>query len=212
MFLVKTPALIRALMPAFEWRLPSKEKILYLTFDDGPIPVLTPWVLDVLQQYGAKATFFCVGHNVQKHPDIYARILAEGHSTGNHTFNHLNGWKTDTTTYLDNVQKCAEWVDSPLFRPPYGRITRTQRRSLSQQYRLIMWDVLSGDFSANISPEQCRDGVIRHARSGSIIVFHDNIKATKNLHFALPAVLEHFLDKGFTFDAINTPFKPRQNT
>jgi peptidoglycan-N-acetylglucosamine deacetylase len=203
MFLVKTPALLRWLMPQLQWRVHTSEKVLYLTFDDGPIPELTPWVLDQLRAYGAKATFFCVGDNVRKHPELYAQVLAEGHRTANHTFHHLNGSRTPDAVYWENVQQCATWVNSRLFRPPYGRLRPAQRRRLLQAgYTIVMWDVLSGDFSAKLSPEQCRDGVLRHAGPGSIVVFHDNIKATANLQVALPATLAYFSDKGYRFETL----------
>lgn len=202
MFFAKTPTLIQALFPRYTWRLPATEKVLYLTFDDGPIPEITPWVLDMLKKHRARATFFCVGDNVKKHPGVYRQILEEGHAAGNHTFNHLNGWKTGKSAYLDNVEQCAEWVTSGLFRPPYGRLTPAQRRSLQGRYRIIMWDVLSGDYSRSISPEQCLRHVIDHARPGSIVVLHDSLKAERNLRFVLPAVLEHFSGLGYRFEKL----------
>ena len=199
MFFAKTPRLIQALMPAYTWRIPDEEPVMYLTFDDGPIPELTPWVLDTLQSCGAKATFFCVGDNVRKHPGIYRRILEEGHSVGNHTYNHLSGWKTEDVKYLNNVRQCARMVKSDLFRPPYGRLMPRQRDVLRKHYRIIMWDVLSGDYDANISPEQCLQNVIDHAQAGSIVVMHDSLKAERNLRHALPAILRHFGASGYRF-------------
>jgi len=199
---VKTPKLVSRLMPQYLWRINSPEPVVYLTFDDGPIPGLTPWVLDTLAQFEAKATFFCVGDNVRKHPDIYARLLAEGHRTGNHTFNHLNGLKTPAAQYIENVRTCAEYVDSSLFRPPYGRLRRGLRRALSADYQLVLWDVLSGDFDRALSPEKCLAGVLKHTEPGSIIVFHDSLKAEPNLRYTLPRALEAFRQKGWRFEAL----------
>ena len=137
-------------MPALTWKLPTTEPVLYLTFDDGPIPEVTPWVLDTLESYNARATFFCVGHNVEKHPDLFQRLLNEGHSVGNHTFSHLNGWETENIAYFNNIRHCAHLVKSPLFRPPYGRITPSQRQYLLRHYQIVMWDVLSGDFDEDL--------------------------------------------------------------
>lgn len=205
MFFAKTPAFLQFFMPGYTWRIPSRDKILYLTFDDGPIPELTPWVLETLQQYGARATFFCVGDNVRKHPAVFQQVKSAGHAVGNHTFNHLNGWKTDTATYLENVASCTQQFESKLFRPPYGRLTRAQQKSLKPDFRIVMWDVLSGDFSPKISAEQCLQHVVKHARPGSIVVLHDSLKAERNLRFVLPRVLEHFGRLGFRFEALEEP-------
>ena len=157
MFLHRTPSFIQKLYPSLTWRMASEEKVLYLTFDDGPIPELTPWVLETLAAYQAKATFFCVGHNVEKHPDIFQRILAEGHAVGNHTYHHLNGWKNDATTYLKDSLKADEamsqYTRTDLFRPPYGRLTQKQLHQHRHKH-IVMWDVLTGDFSAKLKPEQ----------------------------------------------------------
>jgi peptidoglycan-N-acetylglucosamine deacetylase len=202
-YFVKTPAWLPWLLPPALWRMHGHEKALYLTFDDGPIPELTPWVLDTLAGYGAKATFFCVGENVQKYNAIFKRIIQEGHTVGNHTFNHLNGWKTSYRTYMDNVQQCTDQVQSRLFRPPYGRVTRRQHRLLMEAgYQVVLWDVLSGDFDSSITPEKCLQNVQHNARPGSIVVLHDNIKATKNLQYALPRILGEFSNRGYVFRAL----------
>ncbi len=201
-YLAKTPQFFQSLFPNFVWRVPTKEKVLHLTFDDGPVPEVTPWVLDQLKQYGAKATFFCVGDNINKHKEIFDRIIAEGHSVGNHSYNHLSGWSTDNIAYFHNVRYCASLIDSTYFRPPYGRIKPTQAQFLQRHYKIIMWDVLSGDFDTTISKEQCYNNVINNAKEGSIIVFHDNIKALSNLEYALPKVLDSYSSLGYKFNPI----------
>jgi peptidoglycan/xylan/chitin deacetylase (PgdA/CDA1 family) len=183
----------------------GNDKILYLSFDDGPHPVATPFVLDTLQRYDAKATFFCIGKNVQEYPEIYRRVLIDGHRTGNHTHNHLNGWKTDDRSYYENIRAASQLIDTDLFRPPYGRITKFQASLLHRMplhYKVIMWDVLSADFDAKMTGPRCARNVIRHARPGSIIVFHDSEKAFVRLKEALPAVLNHFSELGYRFESI----------
>jgi len=207
MFLHKMGWLFQqVLYPSLTWSRYGAEKVIYLTFDDGPIPELTDWVLEILAEYDAKGTFFCVGDNIRKYPEIFQRVLADGHSVGNHTFNHLNGWKTENADYFSNVSDCAQMLEStqseekkPLFRPPYGRIRQSQIRQLKPDYEIIMWDVLSGDFSGSISPETCLQKSIRHTQAGSIIVFHDNLKANRNLQYTLPRYLAHFSAQGFVF-------------
>lgn len=197
-YFVKTPWWLKRWYGAYEWSLPSREKILYLTFDDGPHPVATPFVLDALQRYHAKATFFCIGKNVQTHPELFKRITSEGHRVGNHTQHHLNGWKTPVSEYLADTATAASVIPGNLFRPPYGRIKKEQAKAL-KDYRIIMWDVLSGDFDTRISGEKCAHHVIWNARPGSIIVFHDSEKAFPRLEYALPAVLAYFSMQGYTF-------------
>ncbi len=175
---------------------------IYLTFDDGPVPEITPAVLEILRQYNAKATFFCVGDNVRKHPDVYEMVLRAGHATGIHTFSHLKGIKTDDVTYFSDIEKCAEYVDTKLFRPPYGRISRSQVRYLRTKYRIIMWSALTGDYNHQLTKEQVLQNAIKHTGDGSIIVFHDSIKASERMFYALPRMLEHFAKKGYTFKAI----------
>ncbi|MBT30964.1 MAG: polysaccharide deacetylase family protein [Thalassobius sp.] len=200
----------KVLYPTLTWSRYNKDKTIYLTFDDGPIPEMTPGILDLLKTYNAKATFFCVGDNIRKHPEIYQRILKENHSTGNHTFNHLNGWKTPDNNYLENVGLCNSIIDkyavnsnnSKLLRPPYGRIKQSQIKQLKDNYEIIMWDVLTGDFAASISPESCLNKAIKYTESGSIVVFHDNLKAKRNLDYALPKYLEHFTKAGYSFKGL----------
>jgi peptidoglycan-N-acetylglucosamine deacetylase len=199
MYLVKTPQFIQKLFPNFTWRIPSDEKVLYLTFDDGPIPDVTPWVLDQLKQYDAQATFFCVGDNIRKNPEIFGQVVEAGHAVGNHTFNHLNGWTTDNVKYFLNVRRCAHQVHSSLFRPPYGRLMPKQAEFLQRHYRIVMWDVLSGDFDPELTPEQCLSNVLKNAKQGSIVVMHDSLKAWERLEYVLPKVLEHFAAKGYQF-------------
>ena len=183
----------------------AAEKRMYLTFDDGPHPVVTPWVLDELGKWGAKATFFCIGKNVAAHPQIYRRILMEGHRVGNHTQDHLNGWKVDDKRYLESVVEAGKRIDSELFRPPYGRIGALQSsvlRSAPFYYSIIMWDVLSGDFDRSLTGERCARNVIRYGRPGSIVVFHDSEKAFERLTVALPEVLKKFSAEGYRFEGI----------
>ncbi|HET6244397.1 MAG TPA: polysaccharide deacetylase family protein [Bacteroidia bacterium] len=192
--------MLQAIFSSFIWRYePSEKKSLYLTFDDGPEPQVTPFVLDILKQYKAKATFFCVGENVHKNPDLYKRILIEGHKTGNHSYNHLNGWKTKSENYINNIQKCALVVNSKLFRPPYGKITPKQAKLLRPFFKIVMWDVLSGDYSEQNSEMKCYENIANHASNGSIIVFHDSLKSKKNVLSVLPKTLEHFSKKGYSF-------------
>jgi peptidoglycan/xylan/chitin deacetylase (PgdA/CDA1 family) len=202
MYFIKTPQILKSLYPGQVWSLPKKQKSIYLTFDDGPTPGVTDWTLDTLKAYKAKGTFFLVGDNVIKHPELVQRILQEGHHVGNHTQNHINGWNTETKEYLRNTLKCAEVLKTSLFRPPYGRITRAQARIMQKRFKIIMWDVLSGDFDKNISKERVLRNVLNNTTGGSIIVFHDSLKAESRMKYALPRVLDYFGNKGYTFEAI----------
>jgi len=202
MYLVKSPLLLKWYYPQLTWNKKRDDKVIYLTFDDGPIPDVTDFVLKTLSAYSAEATFFCIGDNILKNPQIFERIKNDGHSIGNHTFNHLKGWDTSDDIYFKNFQKCQEQTGTNLFRPPYGRIKKSQITRIKQQYpemEIVMWDTLSGDFDTHLSPESCLQNVIKYARNGSIIVFHDSLKAWDRLHYSLPKVLEHFMEKGYIF-------------
>jgi peptidoglycan/xylan/chitin deacetylase (PgdA/CDA1 family) len=195
-------AFFQLIYPSLIWKFQTGEKIIYLTFDDGPVPGITDWVLRTLDKYNAKATFFCVGDNIRLHPEIYSQVRKAGHSTGNHTMNHLNGWKTREDTYLENVEDCQAFMEADLFRPPYGRIMPGQIYRLKKKYRIIMWDVLSRDYDQSLDGRDCSEIVKSNATQGSIVVFHDSIKAEERLRIALPETLDYFSKKGFRFDAI----------
>ena len=205
-YLVKTPGWVEKVYSKRIWKIATEKPELFLTFDDGPHPVQTAFVLDELKKYNAKATFFCIGKNVLDHPAIYRRILEEGHAVGNHTQNHLNGWKTKDTLYLENIREAKNYIDSNLFRPPYGKMSGFQVNQLLQQgYKLntVMWTVLSADFDRSLTPEQCLQNVILNSSRGAIIVFHDSEKAQERMRFALPEVLKYFSAKGFQFNKIS---------
>jgi len=232
MYTVRPPFFLKWFYPNLIWDKDTNEKVVYLTFDDGPIPNVTDFVLNTLKSFNAKATFFCIGDNIDKHPAIFEQIKTDGHAIGNHTYNHLKGWKTDDKTYVDNFWKCQELTETNLFRPPYGRIKKSQISKLVTSYRLrvtrnpqlnsaqdlahispqlttlnsqlqiVMWDVLSGDFDLNLSPEKCYKNVINHTRNGSIIVFHDSLKAWDRLEYALPKTIEYLLAKGYRFEKL----------
>ncbi len=190
------------------WRVATEKKEIFLTFDDGPIPGPTEFVIQELKKYHAKATFFCIGENVQKYPAVFEKTLADGHAIGNHTYNHIKGWSTPLQKYLENTEVCKSQFSNHqsqttnLFRPPYGRITRSQISSLKNQYQIVMWDVLTHDYSKNISRNSCLQGSINATRPGSIIVFHDSLKAERNLTYVLPRFLEHFTSQGFVFKTL----------
>ena len=202
MYFVNAPFFLRWYYPQVTWNKSRADKKLYLTFDDGPIPEITPWILDTLAQYNIKATFFCVGENISKHPEIFQRLIDEGHRIGNHTYNHLKGWDHSTADYVDNVYKCHKLTQSNLFRPPYARAKKSQLKRLEKDFDFIYWDVLSGDFDLNLTPENCLKNVIKYTKNGSIIVFHDNTKAIHRVQYALPRAIEYFLKNGYSFELL----------
>jgi peptidoglycan/xylan/chitin deacetylase (PgdA/CDA1 family) len=204
MWIEQPPFLYRALFPCAHWRFNSNEKVVFLTFDDGPIPEMTPWVLDLLDQYQIKAVFFCVGDNVRKHPDIYREILARGHRTGNHTYHHLQGLKVTTKTYLEDVKEAAQLIDSKLFRPPHGHIRFPQFFRLRNDYTIILWDVVTRDYSCLMTPGQVLTNVKKHTRNGSIIVFHDSLKGGEKTRYALPRSIDWLLEQGYQFRLIES--------
>lgn len=199
MFVEQPPLLYRMLFPETVWRIPMKHKTVFLTFDDGPIPEVTPWVLDLLDSYSIKATFFCVGDNVRKHPETFAEVVSRGHSIGNHTMHHLQGAKVTTRRYVADIREAGEYLHTPLFRPPHGLIRWKQAAAIKDNMRIIMYDLITRDYAHNITPEEVLDNVRRFARNGSIIVFHDSLKSQHNLRYALPRAIEWLKDNGFEF-------------
>ena len=207
-YLVKTPKFVQRLIPERIWAFPNNNNSVFLTFDDGPIPEVTPWVLETLKQYDAKATFFCIGDNVNKHPKVFNQLIDEGHSIGNHTYNHLNGWKTKNDQYISNCNLLKDSIkpfkDVKLFRPPFGKLTFKQSKNLQKEgFRIIMWDVLSADFDKNISKEKCLINVLKNIEVGSIVVFHDSLKSNEKLRYVLPKVLEHLKSNKWNSARIN---------
>lgn len=199
------------LAPSLLWNMPRNSKTIYLSFDDGPHPEITPWVLKTLNEHQAKATFFCVGENISKYPEVFQQLISEGHSFGNHTYNHLKGWKTSTSNYLENVLKAEVVIskfsenteDQKLFRPPYGKIKPSQAKRLQLlNYKIVMWDALSADFDPTLSAEDCYKNVINTSKAGSIVVFHDSEKASEKLKTVLPRILEYYSEKGFNFKGL----------
>ncbi len=217
-YLFKTPTLIKELYPKYTWNIKTDKQEIFLSFDDGPHPEITPWVLDVLKQHNAKATFFCVGDNIKKYPETFSKIIRSGHGIGNHTYNHLNGWTTKTGLYLKNIEQTSQLITlntkhetqntkpvtrHHLFRPPYGKIkTKQAKQLLKNHYKIIMWDVLSGDFDININPDDCLKNTLSNTKKGSIVVFHDSKKAFERLQYILPVFLSYFGKKGFQFSKI----------
>ncbi len=207
-FLHKSNFLLRTVYPECWWKIEDQaEPTIYLTFDDGPIPDVTEFVLEQLDKFAAQATFFCIGDNVQKHRDILYKVLECGHMVGNHTFNHLNGWKTNDAVYLENIQKCQTLlgVDTSLFRPPYGRIKKTQVAEVMEHYSIVMWDVLTGDFDRSLPADVCLRKTIQYTRPGSIVVFHDSLKAWPTMRYVLPRTLAYFAARGYSFRAVPQP-------
>lgn len=204
MLIEQPPLLYRILYPQSVWRLKvPDQKTVYLTFDDGPIPEITPWVLNVLSKYNVKATFFCVGDNVRKYRYIYDQLLDQGHKTGNHTFHHMQGWLNTPKKFLKDTLEADELIKSNLFRPPHGHMIFPQPRLLKQSgYKIIMWDVVTRDYSKYMNPEQVFENVKQYTRDGSVIVFHDSLKAEKSLRYALPLSIEWLLEQGYTFELI----------
>lgn len=201
-YFVKTPKILHAFYKDAVWFLPNPHNTIYLTFDDGPIPGVTDKCLAVLNEYQVKATFFCVGQNAQNNLELINRIIKEGHAIGNHTQNHLKGWKTENDTYVKNVERCNDFVNSKLFRPPYGKAKRSQLKMLANDYKIVMWDVLSGDFDPKVSVEKAIENVVNNTEAGSIIVMHDNEKCGDKMLEILPKVITELLDKGFNFQVI----------
>ncbi|WP_271423597.1 polysaccharide deacetylase family protein [Aequorivita sinensis] len=207
------PRFIQRLYPERIWAFSHAKNSVYLTFDDGPIPEVTPWVLNELKKHQAKATFFCIGNNIQKHPEVLKSVISEDHTVGNHTYNHLNGWKTKTSNYIENTEKASKQIlntikqisgmdqksfGSKLFRPPYGRITSKQAKIIQKKgYKIVMWDIISFDYDASISKEKCLQNVLKNIKPGSVVVFHDSLKAEKNLRYTLPKVLRYISEKGW---------------
>ena len=203
---IKTNWIIKKIFSNYTWDVSNTGNSVYLTFDDGPIPEITPWVLEELKKHNLKATFFCIGENIDKHPEIFKKVINEGHSIGNHTFNHLNGWNTSTEVFIENVIRCGKTIEksidynsnSKIFRPPYGKLKTAQSKAIRELgYKIIMWDVLSADFDTTISKEKCLDNVLTHVKPGSIIVFHDSVKAFKNLEYVLPKTLAFLKENDF---------------
>jgi peptidoglycan/xylan/chitin deacetylase (PgdA/CDA1 family) len=206
-YFIKTPWLVKQIFPGYIWSIPASENEVYLTFDDGPHPEITPWVMNQLKAYGAEATFFCIGENVERYPEVYRKLLMEGHAVGNHTQHHINGWESTTMQYLDDVREASKFIQSNLFRPPYGRIKKRQAGQVAEAMqqpgtRIIMWDVLSGDFDTSYSKEQCLSNVLNNVEKGSVIVFHDSEKAFRNLEFILPKVLDSLHREGYKLKKI----------
>jgi len=203
----KTPALLTAIYPECLWKVKTTEKVLYLTFDDGPIPEVTPLVLDILTKWHAKATFFCIGKNIEANPEVFKQVVAGGHAVANHTYNHVNGWQTTEDAYYTDIRGCNETlrkqeVETSFFRPPYGKLKPSQYNYLRTRHTIVMWDVLSYDFDLKVDKDTVLNNVLKNAEPGSIVVFHDSLKAKDKMLYALPLVLEHFSKQGFKFEAL----------
>ena len=205
MYLTKTPSLVKRMYTDYIWDVRTKEQTLYLTFDDGPTEGVTQQLLDLLDQFDAKGTFFCIGKQIKKHPALFQELIARNHSIGNHTFGHVNGWKVKNEAYIDDVNGCGQLMETSFFRPPYGKIKRSQAKAVGMQYQIVMWDVLSWDFKKDVGAEQAAQNVIKNAGPGSIVVFHDSVKAGSTMLKALPIVLEHFKGEGYKFEVLPIP-------
>jgi len=208
LYTIKTPKFVKRLFPRLIWEFSISKKTIYLTFDDGPTPEITPWVLQELKKYNAKATFFCIGKNIINHPEIFQDIINDDHAIGNHTLHHVNAWKVSSNVYLNNIRETEELLPkntTKLFRPPYGKLTpKVAKAILNANYKIVMWNVLSGDFDTTLSKEKCLDNVMKYITSGSIVVFHDSIKANKKVKYVLPEILAHFSREGYNFEKITT--------
>lgn len=202
MYPIRVPRLLQDLFASFTWRVSTHARVVHLSFDDGPIPEVTPWVLDRLAEYGAKASFFCIGCNAESHPGLLRRIIEEGHTVGNHTWDHPRGRRTRPFTYYRSILRCQSVTGSTLFRPPYGSLTMRQARTICKRFRVVFWEVLSGDFDARLSGEQCVNNVLHHVRPGSIVVFHDSLKAADRLRYALPRILRELQAEGYEFRSL----------
>ena len=200
--MVRPPSFLRWIYPNAVWNLPSEQKVVYLSFDDGPTPFVTEKVLELLEEYQAKATFFCIGKNIEQHPELFNLVKEKGHHIGSHTYSHLNGWKSNSTDYLTDYQKGRELVGSNLFRPPYGRILLNPLQTIQNQDKVIMWDILSKDYNKTILPKTILNNVLNNLKPGSIIVFHDSEKAKKNVLAVLPLLLQNLKQQGYAMEAI----------
>lgn len=199
LFLERPLDFLRLFYPGAIWKIKGEEKTIYLTFDDGPIPEVTPSVLDILDKYKIKATFFCVGDNVEKYPNVYAEVLKRGHRVGNHTHNHLKGFEWSKKKYLENIEKAAGYIESNLFRPPYGRIKHSQLIAVNRKYKVILWDIITRDYNSALTPTYIMNRIKRLSRNGSIVVFHDSLKSQKNLFAVLPLAIEFWIAEGYKF-------------
>ena len=202
MFKHTIPSIFPLIAPNVTWKVKTSDNVLYLTFDDGPHPTITPLVLNILDEYNAKATFFCVGENVTKYPHVFNQIINKGHAVGNHTYNHVKGWQTTNAAYLENIKKAAEVIPSNLFRPPYGRIKPSQIKLLKDSYRIIMWSILTRDYDKRLNPHNTLNKLIKLIKSGDVIVYHDSEKAQQNMLIMLKGVLQHFHQLQYTFKAL----------
>lgn len=202
MYFVNAPFFLKWYYPNVIWNKSRLEKKIYLTFDDGPIPEVTPWVLDTLKMYNAKATFFCVGENIVKNTEVFNRLKNEGHQVGNHTYNHIRGWDYTDEEYFNNIEKCQKLTQTHLFRPPYARAKKSQLKVLKQKFDIVYWDVLAGDFDIKLSPLKCYENIIKYTKNGSIIVLHDNIKSYPRVQYVLPKLLEYYKNLGYSFETL----------